>query len=88
MNHSWPNNEWSGVSCPPPYDRHVPVNTDVIRETAQRVQELPEANIREIIERIPAEYVSDPDQSKRKLVTGLLDRQRRITEILRTRHAI
>ncbi len=88
MTHSWPNDEWRGTSCPPAYDRHVPVDIGVIQETARRVQDLPEANIRELVERIPAEYVFDCDQSKRKIVAGLLDRRTRILEILRTRHAI
>jgi hypothetical protein len=86
MIHSWPHDEWNAASCPPPYDRHVPVDMTVLQETAQRIQALPTATIREVVERIPPEFVNDADRAK--LITALLDRQRRITEILRTRHAI
>jgi hypothetical protein len=86
MTHSWPNDEWGAAACPPPYDRHVAVDMNVIKDTAGRVQAMPEATIREVVERIPSEFVNDADRMK--LVRGLLDRQRRITEILRTRHAI
>lgn len=86
MAHSWPGKEWAGHYCPKVYDPQVAPDLGTIRATVDRIQNLSETHIREVVERVPDQFIT-PAQ-KTNVGDGLADRKHRLNDILRAHYQI
>lgn len=84
--HSWPANEWAGLYCPQVYDPQVQVDRGAMSATIGRIRDLSEANVRDVVERLPDHFVASAQ--KLNIINGLVDRQRRLNDILNVHYPV
>ncbi len=78
----WKGQQANYQQCCSPYDPKIAADATIQRSVISAVQAFPEASIRDLVGRVPKEFLSS--QHRTLIVDGLLDRQKRLIDIMKT----
>lgn len=78
----WKSQQANHPQCCSPYDPKIAADATVQHSVISGVQAIPEASIRGLVERVPEEFLSS--QHRTLIIDGLLDRQKRLIDIMKT----
>lgn len=79
---NWDNGGWQATDCPP-FPPHMIrfLDKQVLKETVELIEQMDDANVKEVVERIPDHFL--PDNQRRMILTGLLGRRTLVRQMVR-----
>lgn len=84
MLHTWSTKGFDNNTCAPIYDRQSTVNIQALKKAATTIQDMSDDHVNAVVARVPSDYL--PDDQRCLLAEGLIDRKKRLANILATQH--